>query len=92
MENSGGAVTEPVTPEPHIINIASSTRLELNKTQKDTSCHDDGNWNTNILMSNIELKAKEEETVETGDWELNKQLVQYPLIVEGKVAMLRVAE
>ena len=33
MGNSGGAVTEPVPPDPHIINIVSSTRLELDKTQ-----------------------------------------------------------
>jgi hypothetical protein len=45
MGNSGGAVTEPVPPEPHIINIASSTRLELDKTRK-------------FSTSNIELKAE----------------------------------
>jgi hypothetical protein len=30
--------------------------------------------------------------VETGDWGSNKQLARYPLTVEGKVAMMRVAE
>jgi hypothetical protein len=58
MGNSGGAVTEPVPPEPHIINIASSTRLELDKTRKDTRRRDDGNRNTKISRSNIELKAE----------------------------------
>jgi hypothetical protein len=34
MENSGDVVIEPVPPEPHIINIVSSTstRLGLDKT------------------------------------------------------------
>ena len=32
------------------------------------------------------------ETVETGDWGSNKQFAWYPLTVEGKVAMLRVAK
>ena len=59
MGNTGGAATEPVPPEPHIINIVSSTRLELDKTQKDNGHCDDGNWNTNFLTSNIELKAGE---------------------------------
>jgi hypothetical protein len=35
---------------------------------------------------------KEGETVETGDWGSNKQFACYPLTVEGKVAMLRVAK
>jgi len=30
--------------------------------------------------------------VETGDWGSNKQFAWYPLTVEGKVAMLTVAE
>jgi len=30
--------------------------------------------------------------METGNWGSNKQLARYPLTVEGKVAMLRVAE
>jgi hypothetical protein len=30
--------------------------------------------------------------VEKGDWGSNKELARYPLTVEGKVAMLRVAE
>ena len=30
--------------------------------------------------------------METGDWGLNKQFTWYLLIVEGKVAMLRVAK
>jgi len=58
MGNSGGAVTEPVPPEPHIINIVSSTRLELDKTRKDTNRCDDGNRNTKFSTSNIELKAE----------------------------------
>ena len=58
MGNGGAAVTEPVPPKPHIINIVSSTRLELDKTQEDTSRHDDGNRNTNFSTSNIELKAE----------------------------------
>ena len=59
MGNGGGAVTEPVPPEPHIINIVSSTKLDLDETQKDTSRRDDGNWNTKFLTPNIELKAEE---------------------------------
>ena len=58
MGNSGGGVTEPVPPEPHIKNIVSSTRLKLDKTRKDTSHRDDGNRNTNFSTSNIELKAE----------------------------------
>jgi len=58
MGNSGGAGTEPVPPEPRIINIVSSTRLELDKTRKDTSHCDDGNRNTNFPTSNIGLKAE----------------------------------
>jgi hypothetical protein len=58
MGNSGGAVTEPVPPEPHIINIVSSTRSKLDKTRKDTTSRDDGNLNTKISRSNIELKAE----------------------------------
>jgi hypothetical protein len=58
MGNGGGAVTEPVSPEPHIINIVSGTRLELDKTQKDTRRRDDGNRNTKFSTSNIELKAE----------------------------------
>jgi len=50
MGNSGGAVTEPVPPEPHIINIVSSTRLELEKTPVIV--------NTNFSTSNIGLKAE----------------------------------
>ena len=90
MGNSGDAVTEPVPPEPHIINIVSSTRLELDKTRKDARRRDDSNRNTKISMSNVELK--EGETVETADLGSNMQLAGYPLTVEGKVAMSGVAE
>ena len=58
MGNSGGAVTEPIPPEPHIMNIVGGTRLELDKTRKDTSHRDNGNWNTKFSMSNIELMAE----------------------------------
>ena len=91
MGNSG-AVTEPVPPEPHIMNIVSSTRLELNKTRKDTSCCDNSNQNTKFSLSKIELIQLKAEGVETGDWGSNKQLVWYPLTVEGKVTKLRVSE
>jgi hypothetical protein len=68
MGNSDGAVTEPVPPEPH--KIVSSTRLEPDKTRKDTSRRDDDNRNTNFSTSNIELKAErggKQWRQETGD-------------------------
>jgi len=40
----------------------------------------------------LSRRLKEEEAVKTGDWGSNKQLVWYPLTIDGKVAMLRVAE
>jgi hypothetical protein len=32
MGNSGGAVIEPVPPEPQVINIVDSTKMEVDKT------------------------------------------------------------
>jgi len=58
MRNSGSAVTEPIPPERYIINIVSNSRLELDKTRKDTSRRDDSNRNTKFLRSNIVLKAE----------------------------------
>jgi hypothetical protein len=61
MGNGGAAVTEPVPPERHIIYIVSSTRLELDKTRKDTSCRDDSNRNTNFSTKRKQWRQ------ETGD-------------------------
>jgi hypothetical protein len=40
------------------INVVDSTRLEVDKTRKDTSGRDDGKGNTHISTSNIELNAE----------------------------------
>ena len=40
----------------------------------------------------LSWRLEEAETVETGNWGSNKQLAWYPLMVERKVTMLRVAE
>jgi hypothetical protein len=58
MGNGGAAEIEPVPPEHHIIYIVHRTRLELDKTRKDTSRRDDGNWNTRFSTTNIDLTAE----------------------------------
>jgi hypothetical protein len=58
ITNSGGAIIEPVPPEPHIMNGVNRTRLELDKTRNDTSRRDDGNQNTKFSTMNIVLTAE----------------------------------